>query len=63
MFFLDAGGFVPTPVYQRGELVAGNRISGPALVEEHASTTVVAPGDALVVDHLGNLDLSIGGRA
>ena len=27
-------------------LKAGNRIAGPALIEEHASTTVVHPGDA-----------------
>ena len=26
---------------------AGNRIAGPALIEEHASTTVVHPGDVL----------------
>ena len=35
-----------TPVYKRAELRSGNRIDGPALMEEHASTTVVQPGDA-----------------
>ena len=52
-------GLSSTPVYLRTRLLAGNRIAGPALIEEHASTTVVAPGDALVVDRLGNLDIAI----
>jgi N-methylhydantoinase A len=52
--------FVSTPVYDRNRLLAGNRISGPALIEEHASTTVLWPNDALVVDAFGNLDITIG---
>ena len=39
---------------------AGNQITGPALIEEHASTTVVQPGDSLRVDELGNLQITIG---
>jgi N-methylhydantoinase A len=62
VFFRDAGGFVSIPIYQRTELLAGNIIEGPALIEEHASTTVVAPGDGLTVDRFANLDISIGGR-
>src|SRR6202171_4556305 len=31
------GAFRPTPTYDRAALCAGNRISGPALIEEHAS--------------------------
>ena len=49
------------PVYTRTELLAGNRISGPALVEEHASTTVIAPDDIATVDAFGNLHIGIGG--
>jgi N-methylhydantoinase A len=60
VYFRAAGGRVQTPVYVRTELRAGNRISGPALIEEHASTTVLAPNDALVVDDFGNLDIAIG---
>ena len=40
--------------------VTGARIAGPALIEEHASTTVLAPGDTLEVDVFGNLDIAIG---
>jgi N-methylhydantoinase A len=54
-------GFEPTPTYRRAELLAGNRINGPALIEEHASTTVLMPGDACEVDAYGNLVIAVGG--
>lgn len=61
VYFAEAG-FVDTPTYARAGLLAGNRIEGPALVEEHASTTVLAPGDTLEVDALGNLVIAVAGR-
>ncbi|HEY6832105.1 MAG TPA: hydantoinase/oxoprolinase family protein [Pseudolabrys sp.] len=63
VYFRGAGGFVDTPVYLRSLLRAGNRVAGPALIEEHASTTVVQPGDELAVDAFGNLQLAIGSDA
>lgn len=60
VYFRSADGFVATPVYKRHLLRSGNRIAGPALVEEHASTTVVQPGDDVLVDAFGNLQISIG---
>jgi len=53
-------GFVSTPVFRRANLRSGNRVKGPALIEEHASTTVVQPGDVLTVDGFGNLQILIG---
>jgi N-methylhydantoinase A len=53
--------FVDTPTFARAHLLAGNRIEGPALVEEHASTTVVLPGATLEVDAFGNLVIAVGG--
>lgn len=58
VYFAGAG-FVDTPTYQRSVLQAGNTFSGPALVEEHASTTVVLPGDTLEVDAFGDLIVGI----
>ena len=58
--YFRAGGWADTPVYIRERLLAGNEIAGPALIEEHASTTVVQPGDSLRVDELGNLQIDIG---
>jgi N-methylhydantoinase A len=40
--------------------LAGNRIEGPALIEEHASTTVVLPGAVAEVDAFGNLVIAVG---
>ena len=57
--FFGAGP-VPTPVYTRDALLAGNILVGPALVQEHASTTVVLPGDRLEVDVFGNLVITVG---
>ena len=57
--FSEAGGFVTCPVYRRDGLLSGNRIAGPALVEEYASTTVVLPGDRVDVDDFGNLIIEV----
>jgi N-methylhydantoinase A len=54
------GAFVSAPVFGRAQLLAGNRINGPALIEEHASTAVLMPGDSMIVDALGNLVISVG---
>jgi N-methylhydantoinase A len=59
--YLD-GKFRPTPTYARAALTSGNRIVGPALIEEHASTTVLLPGDRLAVDAHGNLLIQVAGR-
>src|SRR5215471_9663211 len=55
------GAFRPAPTFARAALLAGNRIKGPALIEEHASTTVLMPGDACEVDAYGNLVIAVGG--
>jgi N-methylhydantoinase A len=39
----EAGGIVTCPIYDRERLRAGNRILGPALVEQMDATTVVLP--------------------
>jgi N-methylhydantoinase A len=58
--FFPGKGWAKCRTFRRAALKAGNRIAGPALIEEHASTTVLQPGDALRVDPHGNLVISIG---
>jgi N-methylhydantoinase A len=53
------GGRLETPLYDRARLLRGHRVVGPALIQEYASTTVLLPGDSLVVDGMGNLDITI----
>jgi N-methylhydantoinase A len=57
--YFAATGVVDTATYDRARLKAGNRIEGPALIEEHASTTVVEPKDVITVDAYGNLHIDI----
>ena len=55
-------GLVDTPVYTRDQLRYGDQVSGPARIEERASTTIVQPGDTMSVDQFGNLNIRIGGK-
>ena len=58
--YFENGSWAEASVYRREALLAGNRIVGPALIEEHATTTVLQPGDSMVVEPYGNLDIAIG---
>jgi len=50
-----ASGRLPTAIYARDTLAPGQRIIGPALIEEAASVTVIEPGQHLAVDPFGHL--------
>jgi N-methylhydantoinase A len=52
---------VPCPIYQRSELGAGARIKGPALIEEHGTTTVLFGNDRCTVAPSGELIIDVGG--
>lgn len=58
--YFPGKGWLQCSTWKRDALKAGNRIAGPALIEEHASTTVVQPGDTVKVDSFGNLLITIG---
>ena len=47
-----------TSIFLRSELRPGNRIAGPAIVEEGSCTTVIPPGYDANVDAFGNLDIT-----
>jgi N-methylhydantoinase A len=54
----DDGKSVKTPRYDRGKLLAGDKITGPALIVQHNSTTLVPPKyKATVLGH-GDIHLS-----
>jgi N-methylhydantoinase A len=59
----ESGGEFDWAIYDRDLLQAGNRLSGPAIVEEAAATTLVAPAQELLVDELGNLLITFAGEA
>jgi N-methylhydantoinase A len=51
----DDAGYRPTPLYDRTGLSPGNRISGPAVIEEFGSTVPLHPGFTAELDRYGNL--------
>ncbi|MFC3127743.1 hydantoinase/oxoprolinase family protein [Pseudoroseomonas globiformis] len=57
VWFPEAGNFVDTPIYSRDALHPGNRFTGPAVVEQMDTTTVVPPGMTARVDPYLNLIL------
>ncbi len=60
-WFPEAGGMIPCTVLDRGAMPTGQDFSGPALVEERESTTLVLPGDRVRVSEHGNLIITIQG--
>jgi N-methylhydantoinase A len=55
----ESGGELDWAIYDRDLLQAGNRLRGPAIVEEAAATTLVSPSQELAVDELGNLVITV----
>ena len=49
VFFGEADGYVDTPVYRREDLMTGNTLKGPAIVEQLDSTVVLSPGTTSTV--------------
>ena len=58
--FSAKGGLVDTPVYERSELGAGAKFTGPALIQEHGTTTVMFEGDECTVAPTGELIIKVG---
>jgi N-methylhydantoinase A len=54
-YFEEARGAVPTAVYDRYRLRPGDRVEGPAIIEERESTLVVGPGSRVTMDAHGSL--------
>jgi N-methylhydantoinase A len=57
VWFAEANGFRSTVVLDRGKLLRGNVIEGPAIVEEHDASTLVHSGWTATVDEHANLVL------
>ena len=56
----DEHGRLEATIWERSALPLGRPISGPAVVEEPASTTVISPGQTAVIDEIGNLVITTG---
>ncbi|HEX3790587.1 MAG TPA: hydantoinase/oxoprolinase family protein [Pseudonocardiaceae bacterium] len=51
---------VPYALYTREKLLAGDELSGPAVISEHTATTVIHTGDQLRVGAHGELLITVG---
>ena len=51
----DRPEYYDTPIYQRSELVPGDRLAGPAIIEQMDSTILILPGQTAGVDPYRNL--------
>ena len=49
--------------FEREALKAGNRLVGPAIVNQYDSTTVIPPGVEAHVDRFGNIVIEVGASA
>ena len=59
MWLREASASVSCPLYDRERLLAGNRIDGPAIVEQMDATTLIVPGATAIVDPYLNLLLEL----
>lgn len=57
-FFAETG-WVTCPIFDRGRLGPGQRLDGPCIVAEPASTTVLHPGDAGEIDGYDNIVIRV----
>jgi N-methylhydantoinase A len=57
VFFHDKA--VTTPVFERGDLVRGRSVRGPAVITEYSATTVIPPGKKFWVDASDNIVIKI----
>jgi N-methylhydantoinase A len=51
---------IQTRVFSRTALPAGFKSTGPAVIEEYGSTTVVGPGDRFEIGSLGEIRIEVG---
>ena len=53
------GGWQDVPIYQREKLPADAKFTGPAIVVQLDTTTVIEPGTGVEIDSIGNLMLTV----
>ena len=50
--------FVNTPIFDRSDFLSEQFVTGPAVITEHASTTIILPNHTAKVDSYGNIHIS-----
>ena len=60
--FFKGMGWVDCPSYDREQLLAGNRIEGPAMINEFDSSIVLLPGHRCTIDRFGDIMVDASGN-
>ena len=60
VYFDEYGEYIDTPVVRRVELGVGEKLEGPAIVEQDDSTLILLPGHTASLDDAGNIIVSAG---
>jgi N-methylhydantoinase A len=58
VFDPDRGEFVDTPIYWRADLVPGAHVTGPAVIAEDETSTVVSADFDARIDRFGYIELT-----
>jgi N-methylhydantoinase A len=58
-YFPEAGGYIETAVVDRAGMAVGEAVTGPAIIEEPDSTSLVLPGDTARISPRGHLIIDI----
>jgi N-methylhydantoinase A len=61
-YWPSAGGLLETDIYRGTELMPGNALAGPAIIELPVTTIVVHPGQTARVDGYRNVVITLGGE-
>jgi N-methylhydantoinase A len=59
VYFEEYQDYVDCPTFERSRLKAGNEITGPAIIEQMDTTTVVPPDQNVKVDNYGNIIIEV----
>lgn len=60
IFITDSGNPVKCPIYEREALTVGDRVEGPAIIEEYASTTFLSFGDEASISEFDDIIITVG---
>jgi len=58
-YFPETKGYVAVPVYDRDQLMPGNILKGPCIVEQLDTTTVIYPNQSGEIDEFRNIIIAI----
>ena len=60
LVYFPETGYTDTKIIERQSVDTGESVRGPAILVEHGSTTLLRPGDKMVVDSSGSLIIEVG---